>query len=453
MLNSKTDRVLFLPREFFKIFLPLFVQQIMQAILGSMDVLILSHRSDTLVAAAGLSNQLLVAGSMFLGIVEIGMTVLLTQLSGAEEKERIKRVIQNGILLAVGVALFLNAVIFLAGPQLISFMQAGEEIQEPALTYLRIVGFSLIFQALLGSLGAAFRSFSFLKEIVWVSLLVNILNIIGNSLVILTPFPYLGEEIAGVANATLLARVVGALCLIVLLPRRFSDLNWDLASWLPKPNRKTIGKLLSLGVPAGMESVSYNISQTILTGILAFLGTAVLSSKIYTETLTSYVYTVSATAAMTGQIMVGRMIGKGEKEEAAKEGENILRVSTVFVAFIMLLIALASFYWARLLSNTEEVAILTITLSFWSVLLEPLRCWNSVLVSQLNAAGDVRYPVITGVITNYILLLPLSYLLAIPCGFGIVGIWLARIADEGIRSVFFYLRWRSGKWKEIELFK
>lgn len=440
-----------LPENFFPIFLPLFIQQFLQTILGSLDVLILSYRSDLLVAAAGLANQILITSSMFLGIVEIGMTVLLTQLSEAGEEEKVKKVIKNGILLSFLFALAINLLVFTLGPQILDIMQASGELKVAALQYLRIVGASLIFQAFIGSIGAVYRSFTHVKEIMWISLAVNIINIVGNSLVILTPFPYLGEGIVGVAWATFLARLIGAFCAIILFPRLFPEQG--LSGLLPQVHTEAMGKILGLGLPAGLEGVFYNVSATILMGILAYLGANLLSAKIYTETVTGYVFTISVTVAMVSQIIVGKSIGRGEKELAAKEGSNILLIGSSAVVGFMLLIALCSFYWAGLLANTEEVRLLTIKLCFWSILLEPLRCVNCCLVSSLNAAGDVRYPVIIGVISNFLLLMPLCYLFAIILEQGIIGIWLARIIDEGLRAFLFLRRWKKGDWKKIELFE
>ena len=86
-------------------------------------------------------------------------------------------------------------------------------------------------------------------------------------------------------------------------------------------------------------------------------------------------------------------------------------------------------------------------LSCYTFGLEPIRAINNLIVDLLNVAGDVRYPVTVSIVTTWLLLLPGSYLLGIHWGFGYTGIILVSIADEALRFIIMYLRWRKDRWQ------
>ena len=93
-------------------------------------------------------------------------------------------------------------------------------------------------------------------------------------------------------------------------------------------------------------------------------------------------------------------------------------------------------------------------LSCYTFGLEPIRAINNLIVDLLNVTGDVRYPVTVSVVTTWLLLLPGSYLLGIHWRLGYTGIILVSIADEALRFIIMYLRWRNDRWqarmKQIE---
>ena len=87
-----------------------------------------------------------------------------------------------------------------------------------------------------------------------------------------------------------------------------------------------------------------------------------------------------------------------------------------------------------------------------SILLELGRATNIIVISSLNATGDVRFPFICGIIVMWIVSLPFSYLLGVYIGWGLVGVWIAYIIDEGLRAMLMYRRWHSRVWTTKSVF-
>ncbi len=84
------------------------------------------------------------------------------------------------------------------------------------------------------------------------------------------------------------------------------------------------------------------------------------------------------------------------------------------------------------------------------VLLEIGRCFNIVLVRDLQAVGDVSFPVVIGICSQWIIGVGVAYLLGISWGLGLVGVWIAFMLDENLRAVIFVVRWKKGRWRSLK---
>ena len=84
------------------------------------------------------------------------------------------------------------------------------------------------------------------------------------------------------------------------------------------------------------------------------------------------------------------------------------------------------------------------------VFLEIGRSFNIVLVRNLQAVGDVKYPVAVGIASQWIIAVGLAWFLGIHQGMGLVGMWIAFAIDENVRAAIFLLRWKSGRWRQMK---
>lgn len=435
---------------FRRLFFPLVIEQLFGMLLGSIDVLMLSQYSDASVAATGLSNQLINVGLMILGIASLGSGILLMQTAGTRKNSEVNLIIRHGVYLNVYISLAMAAAFLIFGQQLLRWIQTPEAILSSAYSYLAIVSVSLIFQSVMTSFGSVFRSFTYVRIVMVVSILTNLLSILGNYTVLFTPIDLLGEGIHGVANSTLFARFIGMLLLIVafyyLLPKHraaFSTLRMDSV---------TIKAVMKLGFPSALENISYTTSQTIITGIIASFGTMMVTSKIYTQNITGLVFTVAAAISQANQIIIGRFIGLKQKDQARDYTVKLLIKSIAFAFVLSTLLAVVSHWIVNWLTDDPVIRSSVIQLIWLSILLEPGRLSNEILIGALNTAGDVKFPTMISILSTFLFTVPMSYVVGIHFGFGLVGVWFIFILDEWVRAVVLFIRWMRSSWQSIELF-
>ena len=208
-------------------------------------------------------------------------------------------------------------------------------------------------------------------------------------------------------------------------------------------------EILSLGIPSAMEQISYNFSQTIITAIIASLGTIAVSSKIYTQTITSFIFSIGVAAGVAGNLVIGNLYRNKNYDQIKYFAvRNANRISLIAAAVNLILASFGQFL-VRIFTDNPEIIKIVRELLFFQILLDPMRVANEVLVNSLNVLKDVKFPVIVGIITTYALVIPLSYLAVNKLGMGLQSVWIVFIIDESLRRLLFTKRFKSGKWIKL----
>ncbi|WP_026675454.1 MATE family efflux transporter [Alkalihalobacterium bogoriense] len=426
---------------------PIFIEIFLHMLMGSADTLMLSQYSDEGVAAVGVANQVLSLIVVMFGFIAVGTSVLIAQYIGARQEQEAGRIAVVSLVANFAFALLLSIGIALFSSPILKLMNIPAELMEPAMIYLIIVGGFSFVQALLMTAGAIIKSHGFTKDAMYVTIGMNVLNVIGNYLVLFGPFGFPVLGVTGVAISTTVSRGIGLIILMVILYKR---VNGDLPfSFLRKYPKKQLGDLLKIGVPSAGEHISYNSSQLMITFFIAMLGTEALTTKVYAQNLMMFISLFSIAVSQSTQILIGHQVGAGKIKEAYQRCIKSLNIA-ILISLVMA--GVFSLFREDLLgiftSNSDIIALGSI-LILLTIILEPGRAFNLVVINSLRAAGDVRFPVYMGILSMWGVAVPLSYILGIHFGLGLIGVWIAFIADEWLRGVIMLLRWKGKKWQNM----
>ncbi len=432
-------------RKLFNLTSPIFVETLLIMLTGAVDVFMLSRYSDETVAAGGVVNQLLNLVFILYGITTLGTSVLCSQYLGARQKKNVAQVIGVSLLANLLMGLLVSAGLFFFAKPSLQLMGLDDNLIGYGVSYMKIVGGFSFLQALSMTLSAILRSHNKAYYPMFVTLMINILNVIGNYLLIFGHFgaPRLGITGAGISTSA--SRLV-ALCLLAyLLFTRVTPFP-ALKLFKPFPWDK-IKNLLTIGLPAAGEQVSYNLSQVLITYFSVMLGTAALTARTYAVSIVMFSYVFAMAIGQGAAISIGHLIGEDRDNAAFSVEKYSIKLAMLVSVCISVLTALVGTDIFKLLSSNPEVISIGATVLYIDVVLEIGRAVNITSVNSLNAAGDVMYPFITGVIVMWGVATLLSYVLGIWWGWGLNGIWLAMALDENIRAVVFERRWKSRKWE------
>lgn len=427
-----------------KLVVPIFIETLLIMTLGAMDTLMLSRYSDDSVAAVGVVNQIIMFAFLVFEVINIGTSVLCSQYLGAKLYRNMVQVVGVSLLLNLVVGGVVSAVLYFGAETLLGWMGLRPELLKYGIGYMQIVGAFAFFQAISLTISASLRSADKAIYPMLVTVLVNVMNIVGNYILIFGKFgmPALGAE--GAAISTSVARGVSMVVLFVILFRKHIS-RFPPAYFRPFPFVE-LKKLLQVGLPSAGENMSYSFSQVVITYLINILGNNALAARTYTVNIIMFVYLFAIAMAQGGAISIGHLVGQRKIRAAYLLGKYVMRLSILVSLSLSCIWAVFGHSIFSMLTQNEEIVKLGVTVLIVDVVVEIGRAVNIYATNALRSAGDVNYPFYVGFVVQWTVSVGCSYLFGIYWGWGLVGMWCAFLLDENIRALIFVRRWNSLKW-------
>ena len=424
---------------------PIFIELFLQMLLGNVDQFMLSHYAETAVAAVANANQIINMILFLLIVMSTATTILIAQYLGAKRPDKIDEVYTISIAFHTLFSIIAGGGVIVFHETLCQLLGVPPEILEETSLYMNIVAASIPITGIYTTYVAVFRGHSLPRIAMWIALVMNVVHILLNYALIYGwgPIPSMG--VLGVSLSTVISKALG-LGLIIWCHQ--SLLSARLKVDYLRPFRwETLRQLLFISVPSGGETLSYQLSQTVIMKMVNLMGLVVITTKVYVYIIATFCYMYTIALANAAQIVVGFLIGAKREDEVSR------RVWLTTAVGISIGVGLSTiFYFAcepvmRLVTDNQEIIDLAKAVLFIEIFLEIGRGANIVLVQCLQAAGDIRIPVFVGIFGMWVFAVSLSYYFGIVLGWGLVGVWIAMAIDEIIRAMIFVWRWQSNKWR------
>ncbi|WP_342499433.1 MATE family efflux transporter [Bacillus sp. FSL W7-1034] len=425
---------------------PIFIEISLYMLMGSADTLMLSQYSDNSVAAVGVSNQLLNLLIVMFSFITTGTTIVIAQLLGASRKQEATQVAYVSLGTNFLISFVISLLMFVLAVPILHMMGLSSELMPDATVFLQIVGLLSFIQALIMTYSAILKSYGFTRDTMYVTIGMNLLNVAGNYLVIFGPFGFPVLGVMGVALSTSFARLIGLTAMILIVRHRIGlRFSFKRMFYIQRTHLK---KLLKIGIPSAGEQLSYNGSQMIITLFITFMGTQALAAKVYTQNLMMFIMLFGAAISQGTQILIGRLIGAKEFDAAYRRCMKSLYWAIAISLLSSTALSLSSTHLLTFFTSNSEIIQIASLLLILTIILEPGRSFNMVIINSLRAAGDAKFPVYMAMISMWGIGLPIAYLLGIQLEMGLIGVWISFILDEWVRGIFMYRRWRSRVWTE-----
>jgi putative MATE family efflux protein len=423
---------------------PIFIEQGLRVLIGTVDVLMVSHIGDDAVAGLSVANQIVMLFIICFAFIGIGSSVVITHHLGAHDRKGADRISATAIATNLWIGLVVSLLVTVFSTPMLRLMQVPAGPLVYARPFLALMGGTLFIESMNVSIAATLRAHTHTRDAMLVALGQNIINIIGNCLLLfgLCGFPRLG--VVGVALSSVFSRLVANVALWIMLARRTHlKLRWpDFFSI----NGTRVRRILNIGLPAAGENISYWIAFMVVTTFIARMGSTPLATQTYTLNIERWVILLNVSIGLGTEILIGHLIGAGQFEAAYRELLRNLRIALGCAIGGMALLALVAPRLLGLFTSTSAIVASGTVLLRMGLLLEPGRVFNVVIINGLRATGDARFPVVAGVLCMWCAWVPLAWFLGLKLGLGLVGIWISLICDEWARGLIMYFRWRKRKW-------
>ncbi len=424
---------------------PMFMEMFLNILLQNVDTMMLSHYSEYAVGAVGNANQVMFLIILMFGIISTATSVVVAQYLGAKQYDKMNMIYTLVLIVNFVFGLLLSVILVVLKVPCMNLIGVSPEMMPDTLAYINWVGGFLFLQAVYNVMLQILRCNGHTKVGMYISIVVNLINIVGNYLVLYGPLKHLELGVTGVALSTVTARVVALIvAFVVFYKYGIGRLSLKLLNPFPF---KLLVQMIKIGLPSAGESMSYNMYQIVLLSFVNSLGNDAVNARVYCNSLVSFANVFSNSVAMSTQIITGHLVGARNYDGAYRRVFSSFKISLPITIGLTTISWLISPFTLRLFTSNENI----IRMGFWIMLvdifLEIGRCLNMTFVCSLKSAGDYLYPLIVGLFTMWGIGVTVGYTAGIIAGLGVAGVFMGTAADECIRGLIVMGRWKSGKWR------
>ena len=442
-LRHAEHEPLFTQKELLLLTGPLLVEQLLEVTVGMADTMMVSRCGEAAISGVSLVDMINNLIIVLFAALATGGAVVVSQFLGAREQKSADNSAGQLLLLSGLSGMVIGAFCFvLARPMIrLCYGSIDAQVLEAGVKYLKIIALSYPFLALYNGGAALFRSMGDSKISMKISLLMNIINIVGNAVCIFG----LKMGVDGVAWPSVLSRVTAAALILRRCYRGDHALN------VPRTTRLDAGlarRILGIGIPSAFENSLFEAGRILVVSMISTFGTVQIAANAVANNLDGMGVIPGKAISLAMITVVGRCVGARDDEQAIYYTRKLTVWSYIAMglsngAILLFLPKLIGIY--ALTGETMALAELLVRIhAGFAILLWTL---SFVLPNALRAANDVKFTMVVSILSMAVWRLGFSYLLCVRMGWGAVGVWIAMIIDWVCRVTCFVLRFSSGAWK------
>ncbi len=440
---------MFTRKQLIQLIVPLVIEQFLAMAVGAADTVMVASCGEAAVSAVSLVDSISVLLINIFSALATGGAVIAAQYIGRQDaanartaaKQLIYVVSFLSVLIAAAALIFRRSILSMV------FGHIDAEVMDNALTYFWISAVSYPFLAVYNGGAALFRSMGNSKISMLVSLLMNGINIVGNAILIYG----FNMGVAGAATATLFARILAAVLMMVLLrnPRYVLSVR-DLHKI--RIRFDMIRSILRVGVPNGVENSLFQVGKILVSSLIATFGTSAIAANAVANSLCSIAVIPGSALGLAMITVVGQCVGAGDYQQTRHYAGVLMKLSylAMFITNLLTTVLAGPLVGFYNLSGTTAVTAqhLVMIHSGMAIIFWPA---SFTLPNALRAAGDAKFTMVVSMLSMWIFRIGFSFLLGQALNMGVEGVWWAMIIDWVARVTCFVLRFKGTRWQEKRL--
>lgn len=452
------ERKIFTNHDLKVLIIPLFLEQLLEVLVGVSDTFMVSYAGEAAVSGVSLVNMFNTVFVYLFSALAAGGAVVVSQYIGSRDEENgslsAGQLVMIAAVFSVAVMIFSLAL----NRQLLRllFGEVDRDVMAACVTYLQISAYSYPAIAVYNAGAAVYRSLGKTSVTMNISLAANGINIVGNAVGVFV----LHAGVAGVAYPSLIARAFSAVTILFLCFRRHAgqqaseksaavSLRWkNIFRW----DGGMVRRILGIAVPNGIENGLFQLTKVALSSITALFGTVQIAANGVAQSFWSVAALMGTALGLAFVTVIGQCMGAEDTDAAEYYMKKLLRItflaSILWNALVLLAAPLVLKGYALSAEAARLVVVLVIIHNIFNALFYPL---SGALANGLRAAGDVKYTMYVSIFSTIGCRVVFSILFGIWLGLGVIGIAFAMCLDWMIRAAFFWIRFRRGKWKEFRV--
>jgi MATE family multidrug resistance protein len=434
-------------KRIFGLALPIIGGMLSQNIMNLVDTAMVGTLGDAALAGVGLGGFANFLFSAFVLGLSAGVQAMAARRVGEGRWRETAVPLNGGLLLALALAVPWSAILITFAWEYFPLLTSDTAVVEQGVPYLR----ARLFAMFAMGMNFAFRGYwnAVDKSILYMRTLISmhVVNIFLTWVLIFGNLgaPALGAAGAGVASA--IATIFGTASYF-LLGRSYAR---DSGFLRGLPSRETFETILRIAAPAGIQQFFFAGGMTLFLMLVARMGTPELAATKVIIDLILVGILPGIGFGLAAASLAGQALGRGEPEDAKLWGWDVAKIAVGVVAAL----SLPAVLWPELLlgafihePNTLALATNPLRVAAGFLFIDSV---GMVLMNALTGVGDTKRVMFIGIGFQWLLFLPVVYVVGPILGLGLVAVFAIQAAYRGLQALTFASMWQRGRWQAIEL--
>lgn len=444
--SSKIDweHLMFSTKDLWLLLIPIMVEQLLNSLMGMIDTMMVSNVGSAAMSAVSLVDSINMLVIQVFAALATGAAIICSQYLGRKDRTGSNEAARQIFItvIAISVAIMIICLSFRRPILSLVFGAVEPEVMENSLIYFFITAVSYPFIALFSAGSAFYRAGGNSKFPMKISVISNFINIFGNAVLIFG----CDMGVAGAAISTLISRIFSTVVIFWYLSKPKQDIVLNHYFQI-RPDFSLIGKVLAIGIPAGIENGMFQFGKLAIQSTVSTLGTDAIAAQAMTLIFENVNGIAGIGVGIGLMTVAGQAFGAGRKEEA----KYYIVKLTGYAEIVLLISCLIVFVFCKpimyLAGMEPESMRLCYEMMVAITIAKPLLWALSFIPPYgLRAAGDVKFSMITATCTMWFCRVALAIFMMRVVKIGPMGVWVGMFADWGIRSIIFTARFLGGKW-------
>ncbi len=434
-------------QRIFGLALPIIGGMLSQNVLNLVDTAMVGSLGDAALAGVGLGGFANFLLSSFILGLSTGVQAMAARRVGEGRMHETAIPLNGGLLIALVVGVPWSALLITLAPEYFPVLTGDPAVIEQGVPYLQ----ARLFAMFAMGMNFAFRGYwnAVDKSMLYMRTLISmhVINVFLNWVLIFGHLgaPALGATGAGVASA--IATVFGAASYFVL--GRSYATDGGFLHGLPK--RETLVAIARLAAPAGLQQFFFAGGMTVFLALVARMGTSELAATKVIIDLILVGILPGLGFGLAAASLVGQALGRAEPHDAKQWGWDVTKIAILVVGVLSIPAVLApEWILSGFLHEASTLAIARGPLRLVAACLF-VDAVGMVLMNALMGAGDIKRVMYIATGFQWLIFLPLVYLIGPVLGLGLVVVFVAQVVYRSVQSLTFALMWNRGRWQSIEL--
>lgn len=394
------------------------------------------------VGVSGIAVQMISSAKMGLNT---GTRAILARAIGARDEQAAIHVAQQAIVICIAFSVCTACIgIFLAEP-ILTLLGLAPDVVQQGTDYMRIMfvgsvamSFGMMAQSIMQASGDAIMPMK-------IDIGIRIFHVILCPFLVFGwgIFPALG--VSGAALTNVISQGIGGAIMLWILFSGRTRLHLTLKNF--RFDAVMIWRIVKIGLPASITSMERSFANFFLVVFIVPFGTAAVAAHALAQRIDMFVHMPAQGLGQGAGVLAGQNMGAGQPDRAERTGWT----AAAFFTAIMAVASVGIWFWADnlvLIFNREpelvEIAATFLRINIVSYLVFGLVV---VLMNCLNGVGDTMIPMLTTLVTMWLIQLPLAWILPIVTDLGVYGVRWGIVIAIIVRALIYATYFKYGRWK------